>query len=122
MKTSELSGPQLDYWVAKAENYECQYDHLGQCTVRGQKAWIAFAPSKVWAHAGPLILSRRISVSWCYQSKTWCGQCWKYVDGQVAGQVLQWSNNDDPLEAAMRCLVACVFGEEVSDGTEPEGI
>jgi len=65
VKTSDLEGAQLDYWVARAEGLSNPRVEGGCCWVASincddgpamsGKADAAFSPSTDWARAGPII-------------------------------------------------------------------
>jgi hypothetical protein len=126
MKTAELTGAQLDAWVAKAEGVTGLVEKDGRmCHVKewdpegfawrdDMRAWVMwcdYAPSQRWDHGGTLIERERINIMW---------------DGGGAGewyaehieQVPNGVHGATPLIAAMRAYVASKFGEEVPDKTE----
>lgn len=117
MKTAELTGAMLDYWVAKALNLTPTIGDDGQCRVDGDRR--AFSPSTEWATAGPIIERERIVL--VPPSKMWyivrgqilwsscCGDYFENVNGMDGVQI-----GETPLIAAMRCYVASKFGDEVS--------
>lgn len=96
MRTAELSGATLDYWVAKAE---------GMATV--PDGW---APSTNWAQGGPILERENILVGkWrdrgfaaCVEEFTTCA-----VEVDAFGATY--------LEAGMRCRVKTAFGLNVPD-------
>lgn len=53
MKTDELTGSALDYWVARAEGIEPSVDQQ-----------MKFCPSTDWSLAGPIIERERIMICW----------------------------------------------------------
>lgn len=116
MKTSELSGQVLDYWVARAE---------GKDHERALREADNFRPSESWAHGGPIIERERIA-TWSgieyigdpeqiwianapgmdgYQGK----ECYIDVSSGQVGPTL--------LIAAMRAYLVTKFGDTVSDNT-----
>ena len=124
-KVAELEGTELNYWVAKATGRECGLSYpqwLGHWTSdpegTGLKkhAWIAdetgdkdwFQPSTDWSEGGPIIEREKIMLANGY-GYTDIGFIWlAHIDNHQQRGVT-------PLIAAMRCYVASVFGEEVSE-------
>ena len=121
MKTSELAGAELDYWVAKAEGHEATFNEH-RCVVHtradglslGQQGagWV-FNPSTYWRLGGPIIEREGIGL----------------LQIGVGDATEKWSANfeywhedrDDPwtgptaLVAAMRAFVGSKFGVEIED-------
>lgn len=129
MKTADLTGTLLDYWVALALGYTLlptdggyrvrdeNGEYLGRIGERpNATTWLRW--SEDWAQGGPIIERTGMAVVKFYEP----------VDGPVA-QGMEWAalSLDDsirrdgptPLIAAMRALVASKFGDEVPD--EPAG-
>ena len=113
MKVSELAGAKLDYWVARAEGandtfkmFKRHYD---------DPDFVNYKPSSDWSQGGPIIEREQLWLTGPYRSrKEWkCGDGkkadWDYAQSEYHGAT--------PLEAAMRCLVASKFGNEVPDET-----
>ena len=109
MKTSELTGADLDWAVAKCEGVDI--DKWGTAWVKDPKQPHfneEFRPSTDWAQGGPII--ERESITTCWEGTTWvatlfnknCGETWY---GHHYGPT--------PLIAAMRCYVASKLGDEV---------
>ncbi len=96
VKTSELSGAQLDWAVAKA---------IGE-----YKPVAVPEYSTDWAQGGPIIERENLSLLMCR---------WDEVDGALpVWQATSYSGREvidgpTPLIAAMRCYVASKLGEEV---------
>jgi len=125
-KTCELSGAELDYWVAKAEGFNPVIED-GECWLYvrdnstapvietsptaswGRKGTIAtrFRPSQDWFDGGPIITPNIMSI--CLEALVEGTPMWSaYVDGNsycVCGT--------SPLEAVMRAYVLSKFGEQV---------
>lgn len=98
MKTSELTGAQLDYWVARAEGMEPSVD-----------SQMRFMPSSDWAHGGPIIERERID----YQHRPVPDRPHSFiVEAECIGRE---AIGRTVLEASMRAYVASKFGEEVAD-------
>lgn len=123
MKTAELEGITLDYWVAKAEGHFrdqlAGYHGLERdCPISVEtferlngRLPDSFRPSTNWAQGGPIIERNQIITA-------------PYADrphGPMSGWgAMQWGHPEllkgpTPLIAAMRCFVASKFGEEVPD-------
>lgn len=93
MQVSDLSGPLLDAWAAKAA---------------GKAPGPAYSTS--WADAGPLIEKHHIHIApMAGKGYVWCATV---VDDSGRGA---WKEGRTPLVAAMRALVAARYGAEVPD-------
>lgn len=122
MKTNELTGASLDFWVARAEG--AMIDSQGRavlrqaigkeralyvCPVRTQRT---FAPSMYWAQGGPIIAQRAIAFAGEPGGTEGNGQWLAYFsDGPDAWE----GRGDTHLVAAMRAVVCRVYGDEVPD-------
>lgn len=115
MKTSELTGAHLDYWVGRAEGLPVGIDSGVCCYVKDEKTWpkdpfyrsiacslAQFSPSTNWAQGGPIIERAAIPVR---QLKERHFPNWQAGSQRCFGPT--------PLIAAMRCYVASKFGDEV---------
>jgi hypothetical protein len=117
VKTSELTGVLLDYWVAKAEGLMPAIGD-GACYLpQGGAGW--YRPSGDWAHGGPIIECADIALRPTDHPEDpnagiVGGRSWWLA--HVPGGNDQRGNT--PLESAMRAYVASKFGEEVPDSTE----
>ena len=107
MKTDELTGPALDWAVAKCEGLTTE--HSGWQTADGRAE---FYFSTDWSQGGPIIERERIGFqlmeSGPYQA--WIGTCIEYAvwpDGSAYGE------GPTPLIAAMRCYAVSKLGDEV---------
>jgi hypothetical protein len=120
MKVSELKGPQLDYWVARAEGRhpsELRTDE-GCLVIRlnNDQLGYAYCPSENWADGGPIIEWEGLQIAPYKGLDTWIAG-----KADVNDPCADWhSYNHEqtgttPLEAAMRCIVASKFGDEVED-------
>jgi hypothetical protein len=126
LKTCELSGTELDYWVAKAEGFNPVIED-GECWLYvrdnstapvietsltaswGRKGTIAtrFRPSQDWFDGGS-ILESTVSVL--------CRLTEETVKWSVLATVAEHSvPGATLLEAAMRAYILSKFGEEVSE-------
>jgi hypothetical protein len=107
MKTFELTGPTLDWAVAKCEGLEVEYvnDGITQCLLRLSPFTGRYCPSADWAHGGPIIEQNQLSLDYdCAEGGRW----WAVhmaTDTHECGPT--------PLIAAMRCLVMSRLGDEV---------
>lgn len=116
IRVSELSGADLDYWVATvlgtfAYIYK-SYTGTTHCvtTENGKRAVddeyeIHLSYSTNWSLGGPLIEGRKISVIRLSDDTTWQA---------VEHGGKSWSDGKTPLEAAMRALVVSKYGAEVT--------
>ena len=105
MKVSDLTGPALDWAVAKCEGYQdkdyCPHDKRFRDE---DNKW--FCPSEDWAQGGAIIEREQLSIE-CIDSERWlCG----------------WSEGATPRTAAMRCYVASKLGDEVEIPAELIGV
>ena len=100
VKTSELSGKQLDWAVTRA-NFEVNYETVW----RDCREECNFSID--WAHGGPIIERECIEIS-CIHTTGWTPNTWTAQHPQrhrVSGPT--------PLIAAMRCYVVSKLGTEV---------
>lgn len=136
MKTAELTGTSLDYWVARADGYVARSvpvrdgEQLIVETIEGNfVGYIGsgylprYAPSIDWAQGGPIVERERIAIvcnrpySHTNESAYWDA----YYDGRYSGPDGQVNCKGDisegptPLIAAMRAFVASKYGDTVSD-------
>ena len=116
IKTADLIGPALDWAVAEAQGRK-EIRVFGR-TRPSDRGWIEvrfnpdprvttarFDPSENWSQGGPIIDREKISV--------------RHIGHSIDGELWDASINDEEIEgptaliAAMRCLVAAYFGDEV---------
>jgi Protein of unknown function (DUF2591) len=123
MKTSELSGPALDWAVATAMGLRVEYDYQ-YTEEKFFQGWWQCGPchwqplpkySSDWAHGGPIIERADISL---YSSKA------PEIGGRLWVAFAKGINAEGPtpLIAAMRCYVASKLGEEIEVPEELNGI
>jgi hypothetical protein len=107
MKTSELTGPALDWAVAKCEGMSVEYidDGITQCLLMSMGG--RFNPSTNWAQGGPIIEREKITLEWT--GENWMAYIWH--DVEFFGPT--------PLVAAMCCYVASKLGDDIDI---PEGL
>lgn len=136
MKVSELTGAQLDYWVAKANaprKEDClipgpAYDPVimnGRCFTSRSSPYSQFSPSTNWAHGGPIIEREQMDF------RHYCGNLWiagfdtepeTNSWGMATGLKMDFEmEGPTPLVAAMRAYVASKFGDEVPDHEQATG-
>jgi hypothetical protein len=101
MKTAELTGALLDYWVAKAEGLVPDDFSLQVMDGMFSKC------SSEWEDGGPIIDRERIQFddldSIAYRAT---------ISREDA---MYWADGQTHLIAAMRCYVASKYGDEVPD-------
>lgn len=102
MKTAELTGALLDYWVARAEGLNVYMDGELVEVEDKHENWRAYYPSTDWAQGGPLIEKYEISVDATFAM-------WAADTGPVSGE------GDTPLVAICRAVVRSVYGDEVPE-------
>lgn len=112
MKTSELQGAELDYWVARAmgaapESLSVDDGEGGKYQPLCRMGSRPFSPSCDWSQAGPIIERERIDINTTvYGWEAFCD-----VNDKQSGSTA--------LQAAMRAYVYDKFGDEVEDRKEP---
>lgn len=113
VKVSELSGPALDWAVAKCEGYLVDENSwMLNATVKDVDEG-HYKPSQYWGQGGPIIEREGITTygggsSWAaslYREESWN----YYLEDSMVGT----QHGPKPLIAAMRCYVASKLGEEV---------
>jgi hypothetical protein len=132
LKTAELTGAMLDYWVAKAEghaeveltghsaggNVKRQFCEVVLPGEDGQEYWTEYDPSKDWARGGPIIEREKISVI----QERYGNDEWEAGRVRETGEHHYTENamfGPTPLIAAMRAFVASKFGDEVPPAARP---
>lgn len=127
VKTSELTGPALDWAVANCEGWEAgkymmspeirknAYGDVIGIKVPFDREFMWFNPSTNWAQGGPII-EREIGNLWKHnkldpnEPDVWTAAAYlKAPDGTM----LYYEDGPTPLIAAMRCYVASELGNEV---------
>lgn len=101
IKTSELTGPALDWAVAK-----CDYDELAAALIQypaQAKFYQKISPSTNWAQGGPIIEREMLCVN-PDLPKGW-------MASTNNAESMQFGPT--PLVAAMRCYVAHKMGDEI---------
>ena len=100
MKTAELEGALLDYWVERAAGPAPTIVFGGACGTNGSSR---YSPSTNWAQGGPLIEREMLEI----RNEVWGG-----FNAMGNGC---YGDGPSILIAAMRCIVASKYGEEVPD-------
>lgn len=117
IKTSELTGPALNWAVARCEGFESfEFWHTGAVTTRQENGLtITHRYSTDWAQGGPIIEREKLCVGYRHQLDPVyvplldpATVCWART---TAGGYLNCGPT--PLIAAMRCFVASRLGDEV---------
>lgn len=113
VKTSELTGPALDWAVAKAEGWEMNHHAEGGWFLCND---VETMPDETlpeystdWAQGGPIIECEGMQLSMEDRGEWHAMMWWDDTDGK--GEVV--GKGSTPLIAAMRCYVASRLGEEV---------
>ena len=113
MRTSELTGPALDWAVATCEGKGIEFDDLKDpwLTLDGiaYQPLHSYTPSTDWAQGGPIVEREKIG----FRFSGGFGFCaWKsYGVGPHQNEHSQYGPT--PLIAAMRCYVASELGDEI---------
>ncbi len=102
MKTSQLTGVNLDWAVALCDDIVDKWFDSGHLTVNGE----IYSPSTDWSQGGPIIERECIDLH-CVNDSFWRADC-----STSGGLIMQ--NGPTPLIAAMRCYVASILGDEVN--------
>jgi hypothetical protein len=105
IKTANLTGPALDWAVAKCEGWDKYLENdlpVRYADADGQD--IAWGPSTDWPQGGPIIEREGVRLHHSHNGAWWAGPE-SDPHRPVSGPT--------PLIAAMRCFVASKLGEEV---------
>lgn len=125
MKTAELQGAMLNYWVARAEGHAAEHLEIrnvprtDMCicvrTIPGMSdktiALEVMAYSMNWAQGGPLIEKHRMDV----ESPDSDGAPWVASLYVPARQFRLYGHGDTPMQAVCRAIVRAEFGDDVED-------
>ncbi|QOF80310.1 phage protein NinX family protein [Variovorax sp. 38R] len=116
IETSKLAGLALDYWVAVADGQRAEkFSHEGRGWVRLVGVGVPYAPSTLWAQAGPIIEREHINLTCVWDPSPLHGPGPRWLarhPGPDGNGVLAMA--DTPLIAAMRAFVAAKLGPSVS--------
>lgn len=114
MNTADLTGTDLDYWVAKAEGFIVPKPGWASRMDDGVRIDWQFTPSTDWGHGGPIIERERIEIEFSHAQGD--DDPWFAVlhDIYFHSPSLQKCEGKGPtvLIAAMRAYVTSKFGEE----------
>lgn len=120
-KVSELTGAELDYWVAKANGDNPRIED-GKCMVIVSPGAMAgnetyrfyFQPSSDWRLGGPIIEREKIGIEYRARQKQWFAMI-ELKDSLPR----EWG--ETCLIAAMRAYVSSKYGDSVpADTQEPD--
>lgn len=108
MDAQTLTDAALDWYVAQATGVAVTIGrYYGEAVIyHAPFDGKEFAPSRDWAHGGPLLQRANIGVT-KHTSKGWHAHC-----GDMPRLCFKGAT---PLEAAMRCLVAQKFGAQLPE-------
>ena len=109
MKTSELSGALLDYWVAKIEGVPENSTLRAMAVAIGSIESYTPKYSTNWADAGPIIEREHIAIDYVWRDSAADRRAWE----AWAYKGRHYWDGDTPLIAAMRAYVGSVYGDEV---------
>lgn len=116
MKTSELTGPALDWAVAKCEGYfdiDMAVVRNGTTVVHYFDKW---QPSTDWSLSGPIIEREKIELT--HGS---CGGKFYWEATRYEPPAMCEGRGPTPLIAAMRCFVSSKLGDEIEIPEELRG-
>ena len=114
IKTSELTGPALDWTVAKCEGHVDDETIIRRLDPDDEGWCIAYSTD--WAQGGPIIEREWLDVTpWPNESRE--DMRWHCQQHDSGGDCAQYGPT--PLIAAMRCYVASKLGDEVD---VPDGL
>lgn len=107
IKTSELTGPALDWAVAKAEEATQGFvtGYFAGMVLRGN-----FSPSTNWSQGGPIIEREKIELKYLPYDRP---PYWGALKSNTAAYARSGQIGPTALIAAMRCFVASRLGDEV---------
>lgn len=123
VQVSELSGPALDWAVAKVEGHHLflEVDSKWRCEIGdkgphdiGAHGQHGYSPSTDWSHGGPLLDAWDIQIASTDDEEGYPGRV--YLDANVFGRKPgNWGSKKGPtiLVAAMRAIVSSQVGEEI---------
>lgn len=118
IKTEALTGPALDWAVAKCEELLYLWDtrtdppHPAYKKNNEHEVWGYYAPSTSWQEGGPIIEREEIGIrrnAPCSDGRQW------EASGSITakGAGYRWGYGPTPLIAAMRCYVASKMGDTI---------
>ena len=117
IRTSELTYAALDWVVATCEGYSVSISESGEVIIMREGVVDYFDPHRNWGWGGPIIEREGIGF-FCNRTaeigaryKPDAGSDWRAFALNKHGEHYY---GPTPLIAAMRCYVACKFGDEVA--------
>lgn len=116
--TSELSGPALDWAVAKCENHATHITYAPKGLVyipKGKRSFYNYCPTTNWKQGGPIIEREWIEL---LNGSNLHPSPWSAVRYDPDGEPIS-AHGNTPLIAAMRCYATSELGDEVD---VPEGL
>ncbi len=116
MKTSELTGAQLDWAVAKSKGVAVEIRrHSSHPMLLIFERGDEYGPSYNWSQGGPIIDRKGITVGPYHDKGERVPNSWQAYAGWDHEEMESKFEQDGPtaLIAAMRCLVASELGDEV---------
>ena len=110
IKTSQLTGAQLDWAVAKCAGLRLVTDTQNKPVLSSEAGllmladldWAPYSPSTLWAQGGPIIEREKLWVGTLQNGATW-----------GAKGACHYSYGPTPLIAAMRCFLASKLDPEI---------
>ncbi|KVN83445.1 phage protein NinX family protein [Burkholderia ubonensis] len=119
MKASELTGAQLDYWVARVlgdrhVRIVGEEEHE-RCETRfsDQWPWDRFMPSRAWMISGPLVERFKLSLDYRPTINEWAAGCRRLDDGLISTGFGETA----PIAVCRAIVIACI-GDDVQFDTE----
>jgi hypothetical protein len=121
VKVSELTGAELDYWVAKADGFHHRDDVTRYATIEWSdtRQYPAYSPSTNWNEGGPIIEKEKIDLMHVdYRGEVMGGkegEPWNAMMQSLSIENPDWDSMSGPtaLIAAMRAYVGSKFGANV---------
>lgn len=117
IKTADLTGPALNWAVAKCEGHVKDFDEGAEVSGLSMQQW-HWQPSTDWKKGGPIIEREGIELSLMHDDdSTAANRKWsQWAAGRSVNDMDLWSHEEfgpTPLVAAMRCYVASKLGDTV---------
>lgn len=115
--TNELTGPALDWAVAKCEGWaeygDLSLDSIARNTL-AYNDWGRFEPSEDWAQGGPIIERQEIELTrWALDGWKARDTNYQFLNTPQERDVFAEGYGSTPLIAAMRCYVASKLGDQI---------
>ena len=117
MRVEDLEGAELDLWVVRAlglDGMVSAKDHAIYLADDPDGLWYQYSPSTDWSQGGPLIEKETIELK-PGNAAPYCSVWWARHPSN-GWKILE--SGPTPLIAAMRALVASVYGDEVQDQSD----